>query len=165
MIVNDSLIRPRLYCVEDKESLSSGVPTMQLQPRNRSRRRDAFTLMEVLVVVAILVVLAGIGVVVFRYLDDSKERIAKVQIKTLETVINSFKITDASGDFPPNLDVLTQPLDGKPAFLDPEKLIDPWQRPYQYDPNTRNPRTGIPLIYSQGINQGNPAGYIRNWNE
>jgi general secretion pathway protein G len=135
---------------------------MKLQTRNRTRR-TAFTLMEVLVVVAILVVLAGIGVVVFRYLDDSKERIAKVQIKTLQSVIESFKITDASGDFPPNLEVLTQPLDGKPALLDAEKLTDPWQRPYQYDPNTRNPNTGIPLIYSQGQNPGDAARYIRNW--
>jgi general secretion pathway protein G len=135
---------------------------MKLQ-RIRNRRRAAFTLMEVLVVVAILVVLAGIGVVVFRYLDDSKEKIAKIQIKNLEGVIGNFKITDPSGDFPPNLEVLTQPIDNKPAYLDAEKLMDPWQRPYVYDPNQRNPNTGVPLIYSQGQNPGDPARFIRNW--
>ena len=51
---------------------------MMLRQSDRKRtRRNAFTLMEVLVVVAIIVVLTGIGIGVFAYLDSSKEKIAK----------------------------------------------------------------------------------------
>jgi len=57
---------------------------MQL-PRSIQQRstRRAFTLMEVLVVVAIIVVLAGIGTVAFRYLSDSKESISRPRSRWL----------------------------------------------------------------------------------
>src|SRR6516225_3755459 len=125
----------------------------QRHDRKRSDRA-AFTLMEVLVVVAILVVLAGIGIVVFRYLEESKDNIAKLGMKNLEKAIGAYKLSH--GDYPENLQILTMPQDGKPAYLDEGALLDPWSRPYVYEHGTRNPRTGTPLIYSQGGNPGNP---------
>jgi general secretion pathway protein G len=135
---------------------------MQLRTstRNHLRRRSAFTLMEVLVVVAILVVLAGIGIGVYRYLDESKEKIAAAGVKNLETAANSYKLSH--GDFPESLAVLTQPSEGKPAYLEERALYDPWNRQYVYDPAQQS-RTGMPLIYSQGANPGTSAP-IRNWN-
>jgi general secretion pathway protein G len=134
---------------------------MLLQRRQPKRSfRTAFTLMEVLVVVAILVVLAGIGVGVFRYLDDSKEKAAQLGIKTIETAVVQYKLN--TGDFPENLNILAMPEGGKPALLEEKDLFDPWGHPYQYDHNQRS-RTGKPLISSQGANPGNPAGQIRNW--
>ena len=134
---------------------------MLLQRREHKRSlRTAFTLMEVLVVVAIIVVLAGIGVGVFRYLDDSKEKIAKAGIQVVETAVSQYKLNN--GDFPDNLNVLTVPENGKAAYLEDKDLYDPWGHPYQYDHNQRS-KTGKPLIYSQGASPGNPAGQIRNW--
>ena len=47
--------------------------------RNRVTRRAAFTLLEVLVVVAILVILAGVGVVATtRYLEDARKSRAQL---------------------------------------------------------------------------------------
>jgi len=134
---------------------------VQLRITNRNRsRRHAFTLMEVLVVVAILVVLAGIGVMVFRYLDESKEKIAKMGIKNLETAVTAYKLTH--GNYPESLQELTMPTDGKAAYLEEKSLFDPWNHPYVYDPSQLNPRTAMPLIMSQGANPG-ASQPIRNW--
>jgi general secretion pathway protein G len=134
---------------------------MQLRTHNRKRIRGAFTLMEVLVVVAILVVLAGIGIGVFFYLDQSKENIARIQMRNIETVLENYKLQH--GDFPASLEVLTQPEGDKPAPLTDQQILDPWNRPYVLDANTRHPKTHKPLIYSLGVNPGNPAGRIQNW--
>lgn len=134
---------------------------MMLRTHNQKRRRVAFTLMEVLVVVAILVVLAGIGIGVFYYLDSSKENIAKVQMRNIENVLQNYKMTH--GDYPPSLQVLTIPENGKAAPLTQQQILDPWNRPYVYQPSTLNPSTQIPLLYSQGVNPGNQAGRIQNW--
>jgi general secretion pathway protein G len=134
---------------------------MQVRSHNhvRRNRRAAFTLMEVLVVVAILVVLAGIGIGVYRYLDDSKEKIALAGTKNIEMAVNQYKLTH--GDFPEQLAILAVPSEGKPAYLEQKALYDPWNRPYMYDPDQLSP-TGMPLIYSQGVNPGT-SQQIRNW--
>jgi len=122
-------------------------------------RRAAFTLMEVLVVVAILVVLAGIGIGVYRYLDESKEKVAKAGVKNIETACNAYRLTHDV--FPAQLTDLTMPSEGKAAYLDDRALFDPWNRPYQYDQNQLS-KTGMPLIWSQGANPGT-SQQIRNW--
>jgi general secretion pathway protein G len=107
--------------------------------RLRSARRSAFTLLEVLVVVAILVVLAGVAsVYVFRYLDDSKKDRVKVDLQALTKACEAYKLRN--DDFPPSLSVLVQPTDGGKPFLDggPQALNDPWGKPYQYDPSGGN---------------------------
>src|SRR5262245_38278597 len=134
------------------------LPSQRTQPLKR--RREAFTLMEVLVVVAILVVLAGIGVMVFRYLEDSKEKIAYVGVTNIEKAVEAFKLN--YHEYPDNLAILAEATDGKPAYLEEKALYDPWNRPYQYEPGTRHPKTGKPLIYSAGANPGTSQP-IRNW--
>jgi general secretion pathway protein G len=131
--------------------------------RHASRAaRRAFTLMEVLVVVAIIFILASVStIVVFRYLDESKEKLARAGVKTLETAVKAHKVSHQ--DFPQSLEELTMPVEGKAAALEDSALIDPWGRPYVYDVSQRNPKTGVPLIYSAGPEPGNAAGFIRNW--
>jgi general secretion pathway protein G len=132
---------------------------LRTQAPTRSQRRTAFTLMEVLVVVAILVVLAGIGIGVYRYLDESKEKIAKAGVKNIETAVNAYHLTHEQ--FPESLAVLTVPEGGKAAYLEEKALYDPWNRPYQYDPSKLS-KTGVPLIYSQGANPG-ASPPVSNW--
>jgi type II secretory pathway pseudopilin PulG len=104
--------------------------------------------MEVLVVVAILVILAGVGsVAVFHYLDEAKVKTATLGIKNVESAVMDWKMNH--DDFPTDLTVLTQPEGAKKAALDENQLLDPWGQRYQIDPNTQS-KTGKPHIFSNG---------------
>lgn len=127
-------------------------------------KRAGFTLMEVLVVVAILVVLAGTGGVIYiRYLDDAKKDQARIQVQTLTKAAETFQIRN--GDYPPSLALLAQPqADGSKPYLEQTALIDPWGRPYEYaHPGQHHALTGKPDVWSHGPNPGDPNGAIGNW--
>lgn len=103
-----------------------------------SKQRDAgFTLLELLVVLAILGLLAAIvGPQVIRYLDSSKSQSARVQAKNVVAALNLFKLdvsrfpTQDEGlvalvKAPPSL-----PAWNGPYLPDQSAIIDPWGRPY-----------------------------------
>ncbi|HYT87541.1 MAG TPA: type II secretion system protein GspG [Gemmataceae bacterium] len=118
--------------------------------------RAAFTLMEMLVVVAILVVLAGAAVPIYlSYLDNARKDRAKLDIKTLEGMVMAYEARH--GYLPQNgwNDLLT-PEDDVRAVLEPNSLIDPWGRQYVLDTNTVHPTSRKPRIMSQGPPGGQP---------
>ncbi len=95
--------------------------------------RHAFTLVEMLLVVAILALLAGI---VLPKLTGSKEKanvgVAKTQIGSFATALDMFEVDN--GHYPKSLqDLVTQPRDAQSwhQYLDSIPL-DPWQHPYVY---------------------------------
>jgi len=109
---------------------------MIIRPQSPPRvvRRTAFTLLEVLIVVAIIVVLAGVSsIYVFRYLEDAKEGAAKSGIKTIETACISYELK--IGSLPGSLNDLLQPPDGGKPYLQggAESITDPWGKQFQYD--------------------------------
>jgi general secretion pathway protein G len=125
----------------------------------RALRRAAFTLMEVLVVVAILVILAGVGsVVLFKYLDESKENIARLGISKIDEAVGMYKVGH-NGNYPQSLRDLTVPESGHPAALEDKDLIDPWGNEFQYSPQQTHPQSGRPRIHTVAPN-GNE---IANW--
>lgn len=108
----------------------------------RSARRAGFTLLEVLVVVAILVILAGVGVVATtKYLEDAKKKQAVLQCKSLENACEVYFMNEQSGgDYPQNLADLLNPFGGTAGAGSLLKngdrdLMDPWNQPYQYNSN------------------------------
>jgi general secretion pathway protein G len=123
--------------------------------------REGFTLMELLVVVAILVVLAGTGGMIYMaYLDNARRDTARLQVKTtLTQAVEAYNIR--YGEYPASLLVLAQmqPDGGKP-FLEEHGLVDPWGRPYEYDPQGTNNGGLKPDIWSNGPDGANPIG---NW--
>jgi len=129
----------------------------------KPKARGGFTLMEILVVVAILVILASVGGYYYMgTLENSKLDIAKLQMKALDTGCETYKL-NSGGDWPPNLQALLQPINGKdPPFTDPEKLLDPWKKPYQYNPQgSRNNgvKPDISCVSPKGVEIGNwPTG-------
>src|SRR5262249_60484505 len=96
--------------------------------------RAGFTLMEILVVVAIVVVLAGVGGVAYMNLfGQSKDNIAYTKIKMLDQQVQAYKLR--VGHFPGTLNLLMQPEDGGKKFVTADALLDPWDREFSYDPN------------------------------
>jgi general secretion pathway protein G len=128
--------------------------------------RSGFTLMEVLVVVAIIVVLAGVGTVSYMSIfGESKEKVARHQIAELTTAARTYKLNN--GQFPPSLADLTRPQpNGGRKLIDTDALTDPWGKPYQYSPqgprNNDGEKPDIWTISGEGSGKeiGNwPAGH------
>jgi general secretion pathway protein G len=140
---------------------------MLLANGSRGRRaavRRGFTLMEVMLVVAILVILAGTGgVIYFRYLDEAKVGQAKMGVRSLTTAVDTYYIK--YGDYPPTLQSLTGRMqDGSPPYLEVSALVDPWSHPYHYAvPGPHHTQTGKPDIWSDGPRPGDASGAVGNW--
>lgn len=112
--------------------------SMQSKRRLRNRRRQGFTLLELLLVMAILVILASLSTVaVLSMQSNAQSKAAFTQISTLKTQCINFKLSTLS--FPKKLDDLvrlpqgmTQANWGGPYLQDKNIPKDPWQNPYKY---------------------------------
>ena len=91
---------------------------------SRNGRRKGFTLMEVLIVMAILVILGTVVVGNFtNILGNSKKDAAMIQMQSFETPLNLYKLN--VGDYP-DAAVGLDGLIAEPAGADAEK----WRGPY-----------------------------------
>lgn len=106
------------------------VPS-SLKSAQKAQRRAAFTLMEILVVVAIIVVLAGVASVsVFRYLDNAKVSSARSSCVTIAKAVKAYNLQ--TGGYPGSLKELLVPVDGGKPYIEEEaQLYDPWGKEYQ----------------------------------
>lgn len=132
-------------------------------------RREGFTLMEVLIVLAILAVI--IGLVVPNLLGSKKKgdiNAAKVQIKAVDDAAELYAL-DHDGDFPPSIEALmTSPgSDQKwkgPYFKGSKAPADAWNNPIQYQSPGSHQSEGRPDIWSMGPDkQSGTADDITNW--
>jgi prepilin-type N-terminal cleavage/methylation domain-containing protein len=101
----------------------------------RRARRSAFTLLEILVVAAIVTMLAGAGIYYFvNQLDDAKVNRAKLDCQGLAEQVQIFNTKhSSSGKELTVLTELTQDVDGMSKQVPPEKLVDPWGGQYQFE--------------------------------
>jgi len=102
------------------------------------RRRRGFTLMEVLLVLAILVILGTlVGVAFTRMQKRGYEDAARIQINGFKSGLQLYYRD--FGRYPDNLEELRQPPGGaanerwKGPYLEEDIPLDPWGRPYQYE--------------------------------
>src|SRR5260370_39586075 len=107
---------------------------MTIARRNRNPVRGAFTLMELMAVIAILVVLAGIGGFYYmQTLEDAKVSAAQLQMKgDLTAACKTYKLK--TGNWPTSLDRLLQKTDDglDVPFLEKQAaIIDPCGEPYK----------------------------------
>jgi general secretion pathway protein G len=120
--------------------------------------RRAFTLLEVLVVVAIIVMLAGIGgyLIIQRY-QDAQIQTARAKARDLATKVELYYVNNGN-QYPANLEVLTQAQPGGLSPLcTPEAIMDPWGREFQLDVKTDGSGNERVIIFTQG-----PRGQITN---
>ncbi len=111
-------------------------------PRDRSAGRTAFTLVEVLLVLVILVIIGSIAVTAYGPIQRrAYVNAARSQIKAFKTPLNAYLLD--IGDYPSSAQGL-QALRYPPAdlpdpskwngpYLDSEIPLDPWGNPYQYE--------------------------------
>jgi general secretion pathway protein G len=93
----------------------------------RRRNRGGFTLIEILLVVAIIAMLAGlVAVNIPKYIKSSRVSAAKGQISNFDTALNAYLLDH--GKYPPTLEALTAGDEPVMATLP----LDPWQNPYKY---------------------------------
>jgi prepilin-type N-terminal cleavage/methylation domain-containing protein len=131
----------------------------------RQAARSAFTLMEILIVVSIIVILAGIGTVaLFPQLGKAKENEARIKAAQIAKAIGLYQ-TDHENTPPPSIDALLGKDDyGGPYLTDRDGIMDPWGKQYQIDPsgNRFHGGSGEPDVWTttpQGKTVGNFKGY------
>ncbi len=96
------------------------------------RRRGGFTLLEVLIVMAIIIVIMSLGgVYAFRAFEDGNKKAAKAKAYALGNAAQIYYTNYKS--FPETLQQLVSPPDGHEPYVDPATLIDPWGKEFQYD--------------------------------
>ena len=130
---------------------------------NKLRRRRGMTLIEILVVVAILGMLAtAVTVAVLDQFEDAKVERARMDIASITQGLSTYYIK--VGKFPTTgegLSNLVTPPKGRPMLTELPK--DPWDTEYNYaNPGTRN-STSFDLWSSGRDGQSGSDDDIGNW--
>ncbi len=141
--------------------------------RDSRAARRGFTLVEILVVIAIIGLL--VGVVLTRIggtLDEANESTAKIFVNSsIKTPLTQYRIN--MGTYPSTAEglqaLITDPgnkTGWKGPYLEGNKVpLDPWKRPYQYRyPGTKNPR-GYDVFSMGADGQPDTADDIGNWED
>jgi len=112
-----------------------------MQPSQSSARRRAFTLLELLVVIIVLGLLAGlVAPQIFGRVGEAKVTTARTQMSLLGTALDSYRLDN--GAYPTTeqgLQALREkptreplPMNWRGPYLRKAIPLDPWGRPYSY---------------------------------
>lgn len=100
----------------------------------RTSRRAAFSLVELIVVMVILGMLAGLVAIKTRgYLVNARINAVKTEFATIAEALETFRIEE--NRYPTEdegLEILTQPTESWPEGFLSKVPVDPWDNPYLY---------------------------------
>jgi general secretion pathway protein G len=146
--------------------------------RNLSRRvraaRRAFTLLEILVVLAIIGLLAGLAITnIDKIFGGAQVSVAQTFVnQTMKTALTAYRIS--MGSYPTTaegLQALLTPPSGKegkwggPYITETKVPLDPWGEPYQYACPGKHNKSSYD-VWSKGPDkQDGTADDIGNWEE
>lgn len=133
------------------------------------KAQAGFTLVEIMVVMGIIAVLAGLAInKIVGNVEAAKMQAVDADITTISTQLKTYEMMNL---FYPTTQQGIQALMTRPTAepvprrwiqLMDQVPLDPWHRVYLYRyPGTKNPR-GFDL-YSQGPNLEDPSDDIGNW--
>jgi general secretion pathway protein G len=128
------------------------------QCEQRRHARAGFTLIEILLVVVIIGMLAGIAAVsVPKNMRRAREAKAAADISAISMAIQTYYMD--KGKYPSSLDLLVQ---GEEPYLEKGVPDDPWQNKYQYAyPGSHKPLKFDLYCYGEdGVQSGDD---IANW--
>lgn len=133
-----------------------------------TRRQNAFTLVEMLLVLVILAVLAAIVIPKFSgRTQQAKEAAAKTQISGIETALEAYEVD--LGGYPQDLKILTQvtkDADGKEHGPYLKNIPnDPWGAPYVFTFPGRNNLKGFDLMSAGPDGRPGTDDDITNWDK
>jgi general secretion pathway protein G len=145
--------------------------TSQSKPggRTRSRGRHGFTLIEILVVIAVISLLAAlVAPNVFRHVGTAKDASAKTQIEMLGAALDAYRLDN--GRYPSTAQGLEalweaptaepRPSNWRGPYLRKEVPADPWGNPYIYVSPGEEHESGYDLV-TYGAD-GEPGGEGEN---
>ena len=139
-------------------------------PRRSAVARNAFTLIELLLVLVILAILAAVVVPKFTARSEqAKEAAAKTDIANMETALDAFEID--TGRYPSSDEglaaLVNQPNNAngwKGPYLKKMVVNDPWGNPYVYRQPGQHNTTSYDL-FSMGADGREGNDDVTNWNQ
>jgi general secretion pathway protein G len=152
--------QPRVFPVS---GLSRSIEEVSVLTRLRHSRRSGagFTLVELLVVLAILGLLAGlVGPQVMKFLGSSKTKTAALQIEDLAATLDLYRLE--IGNYPDSLEALVKDPGAAnwngPYLRKGQVPKDPWGNDYQYRAPGQNGPFDIWSLGADGSEGGDGEG-------
>ena len=129
--------------------------------QHNTRKQTGFTLLELLVVLGIIAMLAGlVGPQVMKHMVEAKVKAAKVQIEDLAQTLDMYKLD--VGSYPTSeqgLDALIEAPDGAQRWNGPylrkaKVPLDPWNNEYKYTSPGEHGKFDITSLGADGKDGG-----------